>query len=172
MKLRKDPLAASKLAKTILKTNPGIDRVTNEKLDIVDKLNLKKCKMSDHQRKLYAAKFESRRKKRTALYDRLKPKLEPSVRSLIEKYKIESKRKELPVAPLTLTRTTASARQQENHVSENNSLEYVGTVEDNLVTSFDETEGSQEHDSRRSSLRSSILEVTPEISEMSELTTR
>ena len=58
MKLRKDPLAASKLAKTILKTNPGIYRVTSEKLDVVDKLSLKKCKMSDHQRKLFVNKFE------------------------------------------------------------------------------------------------------------------
>ena len=91
MKISKDPLAASKLAKTILKTNPGIDRVTYEKLDVVDKLNVKKCKMSDHQRKLFLTKFENRRRKRNALYDRLKPKLEPSARNYIEKFKVESK---------------------------------------------------------------------------------
>ena len=46
MKIRKDPLSASKLAQTILKTNPAIDRVTGEKLDVADKLNLKKSKMT------------------------------------------------------------------------------------------------------------------------------
>ena len=107
MKLRKDPLAASKLAKTILKTNPGIDRVASEKLDVVDKLSLKKSKVSDHQRKLFTNKFESRRRKRSSLYDRLKPKLEPSSRALIEKYKTEGQRSEKPV-PLTVMKTSSS----------------------------------------------------------------
>ena len=140
MKIRKDPLAASKLAQTILKTNPGIDRVTEEKLDAAKKLNMKKIKMSEHQRKLFINKLESRRKKRSALYNRLKPKLEPSTRSIIEKYKLESRQK-TPTAPLTLLKTfpsQQSQRQKGNLVSQP-SVEF-GNLEDNPVTSCEETE--------------------------------
>ena len=168
MKLRKDPLAASKLAKTILKTNPGIDRVTSEKLDVVDKLSLKKCKMSDHQRKLFVNKFESRRRKRSSLYERLKPKLEPSSRAMIEKYKTGGPKTERPV-PLTVLKTSSS--QQDKPVAPNHD-EYDHDIEngENCVTSLDETETQDL--SRRSSLHSSILEVTrsgsPDVSEHTE----
>lgn len=170
MKIRKDPLAASKLAQTILKTNPGIDRVTGEKLDAANKLNMKKIKMSEHQRKLFLNKLESRRKKRDALYNRLKPKLEPSTRSAIEKYKLESKRtKGANNAPHTLMMKTFPSKQskhQKGNLVSQPSIEF-GNMEENLVTSYEETETQDL--SRRSSLRSSILEVTrsgsPDVSE-------
>ena len=169
MKIRKDPLAASKLAQTILKTNPGIDRVTGEKLDAANKLNMKKIKMSEHQRKLFLNKLESRRKKRDLLYNRLKPKLEPSTRSAIEKYKLESKRTKGAIAPHTLMMKTFSSKQlkhQKGNLVSQPSIEF-GNMEENLVTSYEETETQDL--SRRSSLRSSILEVTrsgsPDVSE-------
>ena len=159
MKIRKDPLAASKLAQTILKTNPGIDRVTGEKLDAANKLNMKKIKMSEHQRKLFLNKLENRRKKRSALYNRLKPKLEPSTRSAIEKYKVESKMAKGALAPHTMMKSFPS--QQPKHPKGNlvsqPSIEF-GNMDENLVTSYEETETQDL--SRRSSLRSSILEVT------------
>ena len=173
MKIRKDPLSASKLAQTILKTNPAIDRVTGEKLDVADKLNLKKSKMTEHQRKQFLNKFESRRKKRSALYDRLKPKLEPSTRSVIEKYKVEAKKAKGAIAPLNLVKASsfqkAKQQQQQGKLMSQPSVEF-GNNEDNLVTSCEETETQDL--SRRSSLRSSILEVTrsgtPEVSDYTE----
>ena len=169
MKIRKDPLAASKLAQTILKTNPGIDRVTGEKLDAANKLNMKKIKMSEHQRKQFLNKLESRRKKRDALYNRLKPKLEPSTRSAIEKYKLESKKTKGAIAPHTLMMKTFPSKQskhQKGNLVSQPSIEF-GNMEENLVTSYEETETQDL--SRRSSLRSSILEVTrsgsPDVSE-------
>ena len=139
MKIRKDPLASSKLAQTILKTNPGIDRVTREKLDAAKKLNMKKIKMSEHQRKLFINKLESRRKKRSALYNRLKPKLEPSTRSIIEKYKLESRK--TPSAPLTLLKTFPSqqSQHQKGNLVSQPSVELCN-LEDNPVTSCEETE--------------------------------
>ena len=168
MKIRKDPLAASKLAQTILKTNPGIDRVTGEKLDAANKLNMKKIKMSEHQRKLFLSKLENRRKKRSALYNRLKPKLEPSTRSAIEKYKVESKMAKGAIAPHTMMKSFQSQqpKHQKGHLVSQPSIEF-GNMDENLMTFYEETETQDL--SRRSSLRSSILEVTrsgsPEVSE-------
>ena len=154
MKNPKDPLAASKLAQTILKTNPGIDRVTDEKLVAANKLYMKKLKMSEHHRKLFINKLENRRKKRRVLYNKLKPKLDPSTRSVIEMYKVECKKTKGAIP--SHQKRQKSMHQRKNLVSQP-SIEF-GKMEDNLVTSYEETETQDL--SRRSSLRSSILEVT------------
>ena len=159
MRLRKDPLAASNLAKTILKTNPGIDRVVGEKLEIAEKLNSKKTKMSDYQRRLFMNKFEGGRKYRSSLYNRLRPKLDGSTRNTIEKYKIEYKKSQKPYPSKIFRSSSRLARRPKEKLLPQKSVE-MDNLDSNVITSFEETETQDL--SRRSSLHSSILplEVT------------
>ena len=174
----KTPLSSSKLARTILKTNPGIDRVTSEKLEAVDKISSKKSKIANHQIRLFVNKFEGQRSKRTRLYDRLKPKLEPNSRNSIEKYKIEARLSRETKSTLTLIKTSKkkpSSSTKPFNVDQfpDDEDNYAANIDENCPTSFDETEEIHETVdmlSRRSSIRSSILEATgPSSQEGSEL---
>ena len=89
-----NPLAGSDLPVTILKTNPGVDMKTRANIATADRLASKANRATEFRRKLFGSNFESNRNKRKRLYDRLKPKLVPSSRNKIEKYKIELRKKE------------------------------------------------------------------------------
>lgn len=159
--MKKDPLSGSKLARTILKTNPGIDRVTGEKLSIVDKISSKKVKVANHQIKTFVNRFECRRVKRQSLYERLKPKLEPSARNAIEKYKVEARLTKV-TKPLTLLKTNTKKHKVEHRQSLEQPEQITNIDNENCLTSLEESEDIQggQDLSRRSSLRSSLLGAT------------
>ena len=135
MKISSNQLGSSDLSKTILRVNPAVDRKSKRTLEIVTKLQFKDNRFAENRHKRFLATFEQRRKKQQKLFDRLKPKLDPSVRLAIDEYKEECKKQELDG-----TKGTKS-----------------GAWHKKARTDLSKEAGI---DSRRSSLKSSILEVT------------
>ena len=123
-------------------------------------INSKAIKTSEYKRKLFYSNFENGRKKRMSLYDKLKPKLEKRSRNLIEKNKTELKGKNKPKS------WTLNKKKLNKNISSKNNVT-VGiqggsnSVDRNSTASFDEDENDEQTAvlSRRSSLRSSLLDV-------------
>jgi hypothetical protein len=89
-----NPLANSNLSKTILQINPGVDRKAANQISNLNKLTKKTNKTSEYRRTVFTNAFESRRSQRQKLYERLWPKLDPSSRAAIDRFKGEHRRKE------------------------------------------------------------------------------
>ena len=89
-----NPLANSNLNRTILRINPGVDRKAENQISNLIKLTKKTSKTSEYRRKAFLNTFESRRTYRQKLYERLRPKLDPSTRVAIDRFKEEQRKKE------------------------------------------------------------------------------
>ena len=91
---KNDPLAGSTLHRTILEINPGEDRKAERLIRNLSKLTLKTNRTSEQRRIEFVDTFEKRRQNRQKLYERLRPKLDSSVREAIDRIKEEQKRNE------------------------------------------------------------------------------
>ena len=120
-------------------------------------LNLKALRTADYRRKLFINNFEHGREKRHSLYQRLKPKLNTKSRNLIEKKKIELKKKKTRSLdqknPKRKSSTPANPLSDGSLGGSNNS--------DDFITSFDKDKDNEEDNkpgniSRRSSIKTSI----------------
>ena len=80
------------------------------------------------------------------MYERLKPKLEPNSKSLIEKNKLDFQERKKGVL------NTKNSKTRLKSVG-NGSEKITNNLEDNLMTSFNDI-------SRRSSLKSSLIDIT------------
>ena len=149
-----NPLATSDLPTTILKTNPGVDKKTRTNLEIASRLANKANRSSEYRRKLFGSNFEQQRNRRKKLYDRLKPKLVPSSRNAIEKYKIELRKKEEET--FKHLKALRKNRLMGNRIT--NTSSSPENVE-NVAAALESSSEAERNLSRRSSLRSSILEM-------------
>ena len=89
-----DPLANSNLSRTILQTNPGVERKAANQISNLAKLTKKRNKTCEYRKKVFTNTFETRRSHRKELYERLRPKLDPAARLSIDRFKEEHRRKE------------------------------------------------------------------------------
>lgn len=117
-------------------------------------MNLKALRTAEYRRKLFFNNFENGREKRNLWYKRLKPRLNINSRNLIEKKKIELKRKK----PRSLDSKRKSSVPA-NPLSDG-SLGGSNNIDD-FLTSFDNGDNNDDKKpgvSRRSSLRSSLID--------------
>ena len=128
----------------------------SSRLARVTVLNLKALRTAEYRRKLFNSNFEHGRDKRDSLYKRLKPKLSINSRNLIEKKKIELKNKK--PRSRDLKRQNRKSTAPANPLSEE-SLGGSNNIDD-FITSFDNDADSKPGVSRRSSLRSSLVDGT------------
>ena len=89
-----DPLANSNLSRTILQTNPGVERKTANQLSNLTKLDKKRNKTCEYRKKVFTNTFETRRARQKELYDRLQPKLDSAARLSVNRFKEKHRRKE------------------------------------------------------------------------------
>ena len=134
------------------------DRVESSRLARVTVLNLKALRTAEHRRKLFNSNFEHGRDKRNSLYERLKPRLNINSRNLIEKKKIELKKKK----PRSLDQKSQKRKSSTlaNPLSDG-SLGGSNNIDD-FITSFDNDDNDDDSKpgiSRRSSLKSSLIEA-------------
>ena len=145
-----NPLASSNLSKTILQINPGVDRKAANQISNLNKLTKKANKTSDYRRKCFTNTFESRRSQRQKLYERLRPKLDPSSRAAIDRFKEEHRRKEWEKLK-KLEAEKYSSIKGGRSLSESKDQQYSIVLESSA-------ENGQDF-SRRSSLKSTILDI-------------
>ena len=147
-----DPLATSTLKNTILHLNPSVERNTQAQLYRASKLAIKENRSSAYRNKMILSTFDARRNKRKRLFEKMKPKLEPASRNAIEKYKIEyRKQKEENTKKSTNQNFDKTNQRIRSPESEEEQWEkQPPTAVDN--------ESEEEHDSKVSSLKSSILD--------------
>ena len=143
-----DPLANSNLSRTILQTNPGVERKTANQLSNLTKLNKKRNKTCEYRKKVFTNTFETRRTRRKELYDRLRPKLDPAARLSIDRFKEEHRRKEW--AKLKKLETE---RQSEKHSKIGRGKKVHDNKDQHQNSVLDQTSDSAQDLSRRSSLR-------------------
>lgn len=120
-------------------------------------LNLKAVRTAEYRRKLFNSNYEHRRSKRNLLYERLKPKLNNNSRNLIEKKKLELKKKK--PRSLDLKREDRKSTGPTKPLSEGD-LGGSNNI-DGFKTSFDNHDDNDDNSksgiSRRSSLISSLV---------------
>ena len=126
----------------------------SSRLARVTVLNLKALRTAEYRRKLFNSNFEHGRDKRNLLYNRLKPRLSINSRNLIEKKKIELKNKKPRSRDLKRqNRKSTTPAKSEGSLGGSNNI-------DDFITSFDNDADSKPGVSRRSSLRSSLVDGT------------
>ena len=117
-------------------------------------LNLKALRTAEYRRKSFYNNFEHGRERRNLWYKRLKPRLNINSRNLIEKHKIELKRKK--TRSLDRKRKSSSAENPSSYGSLGGSKDM-----DDFITSFETGDNHDDNKpavSRRSSLRSSLID--------------
>ena len=154
MKVSKnDPLAGSTLPRTILEINPGEDRKAERLIKNLSKLTLKTNRTSEQRRIEFVNTFETRRQHRQKLYERLRPKMDSSVREAIDRIKEERKRNEFRTPKKKTIEKKKIIQKNKGSTKDNTQFEQQS------VSSLDWTSETGLDLSRRSSLKSSILGI-------------
>ena len=148
------PLDKTVLPITIVKINPGVDRQAEEQIKKLSKVAKKTDKSLDYRRKLFSTNFESRRHYRKNLYERLRPKLDPASRLAIDRFKAEDRKKEFEKLK------KLEGQKLIQHASRSKTGSYKDDQSDHKSPSaLDLSSDTGPDCSRRSSLKSSILEI-------------
>ena len=154
---RNNPLAGSSLKRTILELIPGVDRKADRLISNLSKLTLKTSRVSECRRREFVSTFEKRRSYREKLYERLRPKLDPSVRVAIDRMKEgqtingSEKRRKTKLKRQKISKTTRGK------TCAIDSSDAQG--EQQSLNSLDWTSETGLDFSRRSSLKSSIFDI-------------
>ena len=126
----------------------------SSRLARVSVLNLKALRTAEYRRKLFFNNFEYGREKRNLWYKRLKPRLNINSRNIIEKNKIELKRKKPRYLDSKRKSSVPANPLSDGSLGGSNNI-------DDFITSFDNGDNDDDNKpglSRRSSLRSSLVD--------------
>ncbi|XP_023347834.1 uncharacterized protein LOC111716580 [Eurytemora carolleeae] len=151
MKMKGGPLSNSNLARTILKLNPGVDRALECNLKLSSKITAKENRASDYNRKVFIQKFNRRQEFRNTSNNRLNSRLDAESRTSINSYRDELRQSE----ELKLKIGCNQGQSSEESESEE---EDIDQRNDEILTQEWQDLNNL---SRRSSLKSSILDYDP-----------